>query len=687
MKKWVIRKLNKENAMAISRRFELPKLIALLLDIRGVTDDEAIAEFLNGDTLYESPFAIKDMEAAARRIQTAIEDGERICVYGDFDADGVTATALLYSYLSDIGADAVYYIPSRETEGYGMHRGAIDRLYQNGVKLIVTVDNGVAAVDEIAYAKSLGIETVVTDHHAVPETTPDAVALVDPHRPDCNSSFKELSGVGVAFKLVQAIEGEYADVDSLMENYSDLVTIGTVGDIVSLRGENRVLVKNGLMHINNSDRLGINALIDEAGLTGKRITVGNLSYNLVPRINAGGRLGLSQKSVTMLLTDDEEYASEIAAELSADNAERQHIEREILSDIDDMIREDPALINNAVIVICGEGWHKGVIGIVASRVKEVYMKPTIIISCDGKECRASGRSVSGFSLIDAVFSCSDLLSQCGGHPMAVGFGIRRENIEEFTQRINRWTVQQGAPVPTLELDCKLNPALLNVDLARGLSLLEPFGAGNPTPLFGLYQMTLRDIRAIGNGKHLKLTFARKREDGGFDVGANVYAVRFNAAPADFPYFVGDVVDLAVTLDVNVYNNTESLSVVVRDMRFSGTDDAAETASKELFERFCRGDQLTREEVLSLIPTREEFAVVYRFLRPDGYHYSFDSLLYRLPGQISYGKLRVILECMNELGLIAINEGLYDFEIEMLRVERKVDLNASVIITKLREVSR
>ncbi len=552
-------------------------------------------------------------------------------------------------------------------------------MYQNGIKLIVTVDNGVAAIDEIAYAKSLGIETVVTDHHAVPETLPDAVAVVDLHRTDCNSSFKELSGVGVAFKLVQAIEGEYADVDSLLENYSDLVAIGTVGDIVSLRGENRVLVKHGLSHINNSDRLGITALIDEAGLSGKRITVGNLSFNLVPRINAGGRLGLSQKSVTMLLTDDEEYASEIASELSSDNTERQRIERDILSDIDDMIREDPSLINNAVIVISGEGWHKGVIGIVASRIKEIYAKPTIIISRDGKECRASGRSVQGFSLIDAVFSCSDLMNQCGGHPMAVGFGISAENIEEFTRRINQYASAHGVPVPTLELDCKLNPAQLSVDLARGLSLLEPYGAGNPTPLFGFYNMTLRDIRPLGNGKHLRLTLSRNE--------SMVYALRFNVSPAEFPYQVGDTVDLAVTLDVNVYNNNENLSVVVRDMRFTDTDDDANMASKELFERFCRGDRITPDQARSLIPVREEFATVYRFLRPDGYHYSFDSLLHRLQGKISYGKLRVILECMNELGLIAINEGLYDFEIEMLEVNRKVDLNASVIITKLREVSR
>ena len=314
MKKWVTKKLNKDNAVAISQRYELPMLIAMLLDIRGITDDSAIIDFLSNETLTASPFEIRDMDLAVERIQAAIEDGELICVYGDFDADGVTSTALLYSYLSDIGANAMYYIPSRETEGYGMHREAIDRLYQRGVKLIITVDNGVAAADEIAYANSLEIDTVVTDHHAVPDVLPEAVAVVDPHRPDCDSSFKELSGVGVAFKLVQAIEGEYADVDGLLENYSDLAAIGTVGDIVTLRGENRVLVKNGLRHINNSDRLGIAALTEVSGLSGKQISAGNLSYTLVPRINAGGRLGLSQKSVTMLLSDDEDYALDIARE-------------------------------------------------------------------------------------------------------------------------------------------------------------------------------------------------------------------------------------------------------------------------------------------------------------------------------------------------------------------------------------
>lgn len=678
MKKWITRNLNKDNAIAVSQRYELPMLLAMLLDIRGVTDERDIEDFLYGDTLTASPFEIKDMDKAVERIQAAVEYGERICVYGDFDADGVTSTALLYSYLSDIGADVIYYIPSREAEGYGMNKGAVSKIYERGVKLIITVDNGIAAVDEVAYAKSLGIDTVITDHHAVPEVLPDAVAVIDLHRKDCDSSFKELSGVGVAFKLVQAIEGEYADIEGLLENYSDLAAIGTVGDIVSLRGENRVLVRNGLRHINNGDRLGLAALVEESGLSGRNISAGNLSFTMVPRINAGGRLGLSQKSVSMLLTDDEEYAADIAAELSADNVERQQIERDILSDIDSLIRENPSIVNNRVIVVYGEGWHKGVIGIVASRIKEVYNKPAIIITLDDDVCRVSGRSVAGFSLIDAVFSCSDLLIQCGGHPMAVGFGIRRENIEEFITQINRYAQLNPIPAPTLELDCKLNPSQLSVELARGLSLLEPYGSGNPTPLFGLYNMTLRDIREIGGGRHLRLTLTRG--------DSTVYALRFSTTLAEFPYRVGDIVDLAVTLDINVYNNNESLSVYIRDMRFSGQDEDEIISSKELFEKFCRGDDITPDEARSILPSRQEFAVVYRFLRAEnGFNYPFDALLYRIGG-IGCGKLRVILESMNELGLISISEGMYDFKIGMREVGAKVDLGSSLIIKKLKEVS-
>ncbi len=680
MKKWTVAKLNKDRAVAISTKHDLPMLISMLLDIRGITDDKEIEEFLYNDSVLSDPFDAKDMEKAVERIKTAIEEYEKICIYGDFDADGVTSTALLYSYLEAVGANVMFYIPAREGEGYGMNKEAVNLLCEQGVKLIITVDNGIAAVDEIAYAKSLNIDTVITDHHMPNAQLPDAVAIVDLHQEDCESSFKELSGVGVALKLVMAIEGEYSDPQQVLENYSDLACLGTVGDIVPLVGDNRVIVKNGLMHIANTDRCGINALIEQSGLSNRKITTGNISFTLVPRINAGGRLGLSKKTVSMLLSDDEETAYDIASELCDDNTQRQSIEKEILDDIDERIKRDPSIVQKRVIVVCGENWHQGVIGIVASRLKEVYGKPCIVISVDDDGCRASGRSVKGFSLCDAVFACADLLTQYGGHPMAVGFGILKENIDDFIIAINDYAKDIDMPVHELELDCKLNPAQLSLALADQLSLLEPFGAGNPTPLFGLYNMTLVDIHEISGGKHLKLTLAR--------VDNTVTAMKFSTTKEEFPYEIGDVVDCAVTLDKNIYNNIESLSVVVRDMRFADMDEEQLLSSKENFEAFCRGDNITGEQALSLLPSREEFALVYRYIRSNGgFKRSVDTLLYRLScDTLSYGKLRVILECMNELSLIRIYEGMYSTDIRLCEVEGKVNLEDSLIITKLREVS-
>ncbi len=680
MKKWTVAKLNKDRAVAISTKHELPMLISMLLDIRGITDDEAINDFLYNDSVLTDPFDAKDMDKAVERIRDAVENYEKICVYGDFDADGVTSTALLYSYLEAVGANVMFYIPAREGEGYGMNMDAVTLLCEQGVKLIITVDNGIAAVDEIAYAKSLGIDTVVTDHHMPNDTLPDAVAVVDMHQVDCNSSFKELSGVGVALKLVMAIEGEYADTQQVLENYSDLACLGTVGDIVPLVGDNRVIVKNGLMHIGNSDRCGINALVEESGLSNRKLTTGNISFTLVPRINAGGRLGLSKKTVSMLLTDDEQTAYDIAAQLCEDNTQRQAIEKEILDDIDERIMRDPSIVQNRIIVVCGENWHQGVIGIVASRLKETYDKPSIVISIDNGVCRASGRSIKGFSLCDAVFACSDLLTQFGGHPMAVGFGIESDNIDAFIKAINDYAKTVEMPVAELELDCKLNPAQLSVSLADQLSLLEPFGAGNPTPLFGLYNMTVSDIFEVGGGKHLKLSLSRG--------DSTVTAMKFSTTKQSFPYEVGDVVDCAVTLDKNVYNNIESLSVIIRDMRFSSIDEDDILRTAEYFEAFCRGDDITASQAATLLPSREEFACVYRYLRANGgYNHSVDNLLYRLGSStLNYGKLRVVLECMNELSLIEIYEGMNKTKIKLCEVEGKVNLDDSLIISKLKEVS-
>lgn len=680
MKKWTVAQLNKDRAVAISTKHELPMLISMLLDIRGITSDDEINEFLYNDSVLKDPFEAKDMKKAVDRIKDAIESFERICIYGDFDADGVTSTALLYSYLEAVGANVMFYIPAREGEGYGMNIDAINLLHEQGVKLIVTVDNGIAANDEISYANSLGIDTVVTDHHMPNSVLPDAVAVVDMHQEDCESSFKELSGVGVALKLVMAIEGEYSDPEQILENYSDLACLGTVGDIVPLVSDNRVIVKNGLRHIGNSDRCGINALVEESGLSNRRITTGNISFTLVPRINAGGRLGLSKKTVSMLLTDEEDIAFDIAQELCEDNTQRQQIEKEILDDIDERIKRNPSIVQNRIIVVCGENWHQGVIGIVASRLKEVYGKPSIVISVDDECCRASGRSVKGFSICDAVFACSDLLTQFGGHPMAVGFGIEKENIDAFIVAINEYAKTVDMPAPTLELDCKLNPTQLSVGLVDQLMMLEPFGAGNPTPLFGLYNMTITDIHEVGGGKHLKLTLSRG--------DCSITAMKFSMSKEICPYELYDVVDCAVTLDKNIYNNIESLSVIIKEMRFSGVDEDAVLASKEVFEAFCRGDNISQNDALHLLPNREDFALVYRFIRAhEGFSYSVDNLLYRLNSNtITYGRLRVILECMSELSLIEIYEGMYNTEILLCEVEGKVNLENSLIISKLKELS-
>ncbi len=679
MKLWKVAPLNKKEAIAIQGDYGLPGIIAMLLQIKNIKTEAEIRDFLYNESEIASPFEIKDMDRACARVKTAIESGEKICVYGDYDADGVTSTALLYSYLEAVGADVMYYIPSRETEGYGMNMRAVDILHGKGVQLIVTVDNGVAAIEEIAYAKSLGIDTVVTDHHMPQGKLPDACAVVDLHRADCPSHFKQLSGVGVAFKLIMALEGEYCDVDSLLDNYADLLSIGTIGDIVDLRGENRVFVKRGLKSLLNTDRAGLYALIQTAGLAEKNMTAGNVSFTLVPRINAVGRLGLSGKSVELLLTDDEEEAHKIAVDMGYDNTERQQIERDIVRKIDERVQVDPSLVMDKIIVIDGEDWHQGVVGIVASRIKEIYGKPTIIISRDGEFSKASGRSIEGFALCDAVASCADLLTHYGGHPMAVGLSLRSENIELFRKRINEYADSVGKmPYDCLNIACKLNPASVNVDLVKDLSYLQPYGAGNPTPIFGFYDMTLQNIVPISNNKHLRLVLTRKR--------SSLHAMLFNTSREEFPYEIGTVMDIAATLDLNEYNGNTSVSVIIKDFKAHSEDPKAILDSQRVFEGFCRSLSLKKDQLRNIYPTREDFALLYRFLRENGgYSYRADTLPAKLQYRVSYGKIRVMLEAMSETGLIEIREGLKTNRITLRPVSGKVQLENAQIIKRLMEV--
>ncbi len=681
MKLWTVAPLNKQEAVEIQNKYELPAIIAMLLQIRNIKTEEEIKDFLFNESEIASPYEIKDMDKAVSRIRQAIDNCEPICVYGDYDADGVTSTTLMYSYLDTVGANAMYYIPSREKEGYGMNKNAVDFLYDKGIKLIITVDNGIAAIDEIAYAASLGIDTVVTDHHMPVGELPKACAVVDLHREDCSSKFKSLSGVGVAFKVIMALEGEYCDVNMLLDNYSDLLALGTIGDIVELKGENRVFVKRGLQSIMNSDRIGLNSLVDNSGLGGKKISAGNVSFTLVPRINAVGRLGLSQKSVSLFLTSDSEEADEISSGLCSDNSERQHIEKEILSKIDERVKKNPSIVFDRIIVIDGEDWHQGVIGIVASRIKETYGKPTIIISRSGDSAKASGRSVEGFPLCDAVFSCSDILTHYGGHPMAVGLSLESKNIELFRKRINDFAAEFGKmPFDRLNIDCRLNPAYLTVDIAQSLSYLEPFGAGNPKPIFGLYNLTLKNITPLSNNKHLKLSLSRNN--------AEVTAMMFFTSIEEFPFDKGDVLDLAVTLGTNEYNGNVSVSVIVQDIKASGDDTEKQLESLRCFEEFCNGKLISREQANSILPDRNDFALLYRYLRQKGgYTYPVQNLISRLDNKLSFGKIRVILEAMSELGLVEIIEGIKDSCIRLIEVSGKVDLGSAEIIRRLVEVSR
>lgn len=678
MKRWIVSQLNREQAKQIADDYSIPPIIAALLQIRGITTAEEIDAFFSDDNEMFDPFLITDMEKAAARIQKAINENELICVYGDFDADGVTSTALMYSYLSDRGANVMFYIPSREKEGYGINKEAIDFLAEKKVSLIITVDNGISAAEEIEYAAKLKIDTVITDHHAVPEILPAAAAVIDMHRPDCESPFNDFSGVGVVFKLIMALEDDVLDIEELIDKYSAVAALGTIGDVVPLIGENRILVKNGLQSIMERKNMGIAALLDDSGINvGNKLTAGRISYTIVPRINACGRLALSEKSVKLLLTDDEEEAKQIASELSEDNRLRQEIEKDILNKINTLLSEKPFLKRDKIIIIDGENWHQGVIGIVAARIKDIYGKPTIIISKNGTMAKGSGRSVKGFSIYDAIVPFKNLLTHFGGHPQAVGLSIETENIDSFRKSVNDYAAGlQSPPVDSLQIDFKLNPAVLNPELASQLALLEPYGAGNPVPLFGLFNMTLKSVYPVGGGKHLRLQIARDK--------SVLTAMLFFKTMDEFEYEINDVLDFAVTIDVNDYNGTKNLSVIVRDIKPANKDYMPEILSEYYFEDTMQGYDTTEEQKSLITPNRDDFILVYKFLRSNKCeNITAESICTKINNSsINCGKLLVILQALSELKLVKVNENFKNLTIKLIPSDKKLDLHTAPIIKKL-----
>ncbi len=666
-KRWIFPEVDKELAGMLADDCGIDPLSAVIALSRGMSDPYDVEQFFETEPNFGDPYELSGMSEAVDRIHMALDENEKILVFGDYDCDGVTSTALLSGYLKEKNADVSYYVPDRENDGYGISKKAIEKAQQDGVSLIVTVDNGINAVAEVEYANELGVDVVVTDHHLLQGEIPNATAVVNPHiDTECDWIFSDLCGVGVAFKLVCALEG--ASQEELIYRYGDLVALGTVADIVPLKSENRAIVSVGLGLINRRQNNGIKALIEVSN--SKYINAGNAAFTLCPRINAAGRMANADLAVKLLMSESYDDALYYAGCLDRLNSERQSAEQAIFEEACEIIERD-GLKNDRVIVVNGNGWHVGIIGIVASKLCEKYGKPAIVISNNGERSVGSGRSISGFSLFDALTFSSDTLVKFGGHELAAGLTVDEENIEDFRKEINRYAKTKTKAFQQIKIDCRLKPRALNLDVAKSLKSFEPYGAGNPTPIFGVTECTLIGVQSLANGKHIRLKLRRDNID--------FYAIMFGVGPDSFSFKIGEAVDLAVTLDVNVYNNTESVSVIVKGIRKSGVDYEAVEKQLIAFENYLSGD-IDKSEAALICPTREEIGGVYKLIRMNNgvlQERLENELLNRLP----IGKLSIAFEVLCELNLIEISNG----KLMLLPFEGKTDLDNSKALKKLKAI--
>ena len=542
----------------------VPRIIADLLLNRGISEADFAAFLVKSKKYIKNPMDMLDMEKAADRIAEALKNEEKIVIYGDYDVDGITSTALLYEFLKSNGANAEYYIPDRKDEGYGINIMAVNKLIKQGVKLLITVDCGITAIGEVEFAKLQGMDVIITDHHTCKERIPTAAAVVNPKRPDDEYGFDGLAGVGVAFKLVLALAMKLGlNTGEVFDRYADLAAIGTIADVVPLVDENRIIVSKGLDALQEPHRPGLRALFEVAGVADKKVTASTIAFFAAPRMNAAGRLGTAVTSVELLLTRDEARAKEIAEELDCENRARQETEQEINEQALEMIAKDPGFAKKKVIVLARREWHNGVIGIVASRLVERFYKPTILISIseDGKG-KGSGRSISGFNLFDALSDSEELLTNFGGHAVAAGLGINSDKIEEFEKKINKYAdslLADNDMIPVVKLDCMLGGANLNIGLAKMLANLEPYGMGNERPVFGVKDAAVTAISAVGaDSKHLRLQIEKD--------GTRVNCIGFGMGEYQRMIRVGDKVHIAFRLDINTYQGTESVQLQLVDIK-------------------------------------------------------------------------------------------------------------------------
>ncbi len=697
----------------IAREFGVSEVTAKLIYNRGYRGGEVKA-FLSpkADGLYD-PYLMTDMDKAVSRIFEALDRGEKITVYGDYDVDGVTSVTLLYLYLKSLGADIDYYIPSRSKEGYGLSEMSLNALCEKGTKLIITVDTGITANSEAVYARSLGIEMVVTDHHECHGELPVACAVVNPHRPDCHYPFKELAGVGVVFKLVSACEifrerrerGVEADlfacIERIFNEYADLTAIGTVADVMPLIDENRIIVKRGLEALSKTEREGLAALIEaasnpqgESRSAGentfpkkRKINAGFIGFALAPRINAAGRISTAEKAVELLLSTDPCLAVEKAQELCEINLRRQKEENAIAEAAYKIIEETHDFENDRVIVLDDDAWQQGIIGIVSSRITEKYGLPSILISFDGATKgyaslddlgKGSGRSIKGMNLVDALDHCSDLLIRFGGHELAAGLTVMRCNIDEFRKRINdyaRENLTEDLSCIKYVADCRLSPSEIDMALADELSVLEPFGVANAAPVFMVSDLQVTRIIPMGGGKHTKLLLSS---------GEYVHqAVCFGMSAAMLDVYPGENVDLMCQISVNEFRGQRSVQLVVQDIRLS--EDRAEAYSKdaERYEAISGGADFSSDE--DILPTRAEIADVYKMLRKENLngHTTFNYRAFRCNvmescrRDMNLAKIRFILNILDDIRVCRFdenNEGYFTVEVNKNAAKTNIEMS-------------
>lgn len=712
-KKWIVESSFENNAKIIakiSEELKIHPIIAKLLFKRGYTDVKSAKRFIGMESeMLENPFDMKDISKGIERINQAILRKEKITVYGDYDVDGVTSVCTLYLYLKSKGADVDYYIPNRSGEGYGVSTQAIDIIKSEGTTLIITVDTGTTANDEVLYAKTLGVDFVITDHHECRADIPEACAVINPHRPDCKYPFKELAGVGVVFKLITAFEEKICKKSRkeaalfVFSKYADLVAIGTIADVMPIKEENRIIVSYGLNMIQNTERHGVLALMDasasrenqRADTHRKRskITSGYVGYTLAPRINAAGRIRSAKIAVELFLADNMLDARAIAEELCLANKERQSEENKIMKEAYEKI-ESMNLDEKSVIVLDADTWHHGVIGIVASRITEKYSRPSILVSFEGNEDsedrmldvgKGSGRSIKGMNLVDALCYCSESLLKFGGHELAAGLSVRRDKLEEFKAKINEYAeknLSSSDMIPTIEADCIIDFDDVNIQLAQQLQRLEPYGVGNPIPAFVLKSVYVNEITGVSEGKHTRFSFGNG--------SSSVTGMYFSNSPESLGIYPGDKVDVLFNLDINEWLGRKSVQLIVKDVRHSSEDIEAENREKKRFDEVWAGEAYSAEE--GYYPVREDFVNLYKYItmsiRGGQDTFTHKDLYTKLSklypeSKIGYVKLKIMLKVFIELNVIGIDEieeETYRFK---LHYSQKVNLERSSLLKRLK----